>query len=172
MCSPALHCYCVFLLTLLVRPHTSKYDLNSINLNINVLIFMGVSVVTRNVVHWDLLNPEDFLYIYLYNSLQFRLEDFWKKDYCGKIEAAVVCILDTNDHQFQYYLRYEILVDPLQLGLLSPIFSHHCLFVELMSQISILIKIQRAASNKKWISSQVWVKHGSKSIKYNILIIS
>ena len=40
------------------------------------------------------------------------------------------------------YLRNEILLNSLQLGLPPAIFCHNSLFIELMCQISILIEVQ------------------------------
>jgi hypothetical protein len=42
------------------------------------------------------------------------------------------------------YLRYEVLLNPLQLGPLPAIFCHQSLFIELMSQVPILIIVKRA----------------------------
>lgn len=42
------------------------------------------------------------------------------------------------------HLWNQILLDPLQLGLLPAIFGHHRLLVELVGQVSVLVVVQRA----------------------------
>lgn len=46
------------------------------------------------------------------------------------------------------YLRYQVLVDPLQLGALPPILGNDCLLVELMGEVPVLIVIHGAAERK------------------------
>lgn len=56
--------------------------------------------------------------------------------------------VDSGMIQFHDSLRYEILLDPFQLGLLSSIFCHHHLLVELVGQITVLIVVQGTSPRK------------------------
>lgn len=47
------------------------------------------------------------------------------------------------------HLRYEVLLNPLQLGPLPAILCHYSLFIELMSQVPILIIVERAINTNK-----------------------
>lgn len=52
----------------------------------------------------------------------------------------------TNTHKAFPHLWNQILLDPLQLGLLPSIFGHHRLLVELVGQVSVLVVVQRAGN--------------------------
>lgn len=46
------------------------------------------------------------------------------------------------------YLRYQVLVDPLQLGALPPVLSDDCLLVELVGEIPVLVVIHGAGERR------------------------
>lgn len=59
--------------------------------------------------------------------------------------------VDSRVIQVNDSLRYEVFLNSFQLGFLSAILGHHSLLIKLMSQISILIKIQGTSPcEDKW----------------------
>lgn len=56
--------------------------------------------------------------------------------------------MDAGVIQLYGSLRYEVFLDLLQFGPLTAILHHNCLLVELVGQVSILVKVQGAPSGK------------------------
>lgn len=79
----------------------------------------------------------------LHNTLEKETEQtiFKSRDH-SKHQVTAVNV--ANSH-----LWNQVLLNPLQLGLFSAIFCHHCLFIEFMSKISILVVVQRAANTTR-----------------------
>lgn len=56
--------------------------------------------------------------------------------------------MNTGVVELHNSLWNQIFLNPLQLGLFSAIFCHHCLFVEFMSKVPVLVIVQRTPPGK------------------------
>lgn len=68
----------------------------------------------------------------------------------GRTSSATVALCTRSlPHLSAHYLRYQVLVDPLQLGAFPPVLGDDCLLVELVSKIPVLIVIHGAAEKRR-----------------------
>lgn len=67
----------------------------------------------------------------------------------------------THHTQAFPHLWNQILLDPLQLGLLAAIFGHHRLLIELVGQVSVLVVVQRAGTQRSAAITR-WRREGGQ----------